>query len=71
MIRALALAALLLTACNRQGDDGIEPVPTQTAESANRLMSEAERAAANAAARMDTVPAANIATTNIPTENQQ
>lgn len=62
----LLAAALLLPACNRERDDGIEPVPAQTAESASRLMNEAERAAASAAVMSNT-----SATSNFSTENQQ
>jgi uncharacterized lipoprotein YajG len=52
-------ALLLLIGCNQPQDDLIEPVPTQSAESANRLMSAAEDAAGNAQARMGAVPQAN------------
>ena len=59
-MRLLALsAAVLLTACGGSRDDDIDPVPGPSAESANRLMGEAERAAGNAAARTNAVPQAN------------
>lgn len=54
LILSLALA---LGACSGGGGgDDVPPLPEQNAETANQLMGEAERAAANAAARMETVP---------------
>jgi uncharacterized lipoprotein YajG len=64
------LALLLLTACNREQDSAIEPVPAQTAQSANRLMGAAERAAGNAAERMGSTPEVTTTSPTI-TENQQ
>lgn len=59
MRRLLVSAVLLLGACNRETDEPVDPVPPQTAESANRLMSEAEQAAGNASAGMNAVDASN------------
>jgi hypothetical protein len=58
-----ALAALI-AACSPGTGDDVPPLPEQTAESANALMAEAERAATNAAARAETVgsPARSQAT---------
>jgi hypothetical protein len=51
--------ALGLNACSGGGGgDDVPPLPEQNAETANQLMSEAERAAANAASQMETVPRA-------------
>ena len=54
---SLIAAALLASACSRSdsGDD-VPPLPEQTADTANALMTEAERAAGNAAARSETEP---------------
>lgn len=41
--------ALLTTACSQEERNEIPPLPEPTAEGANALMAEAERAAANAA----------------------
>ena len=58
MRAALFLAPLaLLAACGQEQDDGVDPVPQPTAESTNRLMGEAERAAGNAQKRIDQTPA--------------
>ncbi len=61
MIRpTAALAALLLLgACSREVEEPVDPVPQPTAASANRLMSQAEDAAGNAAARMDALKVTN------------
>ena len=57
MRAALFFAALaLLAACGKERDDGVEPVPQPTAESTNRLMGEAERAAGNAQQRINQTP---------------
>lgn len=55
--RFLLLGSVISLACacspaNTGGD--VPPLPEQTAESANALMAEAERAAANAAERAET-----------------
>jgi hypothetical protein len=48
-------AALLTCACSRGDTTGdVPPLPDQTAETANALMAEAERAAGNAATRAET-----------------
>ena len=57
MRAVLLLAPLLLLACGNEPDDKIDPVPSPGAESSNRLMSEAERAAANAQRRAGQAPA--------------
>jgi len=49
---AAALGALLLAGCGSGGSDPIEPVPAATPDSADALMTEAERAAGNAQGRM-------------------
>ncbi len=57
--------AILTSACSPgNSGDNVPPLPDQTAESANALMAEAERAATNAAARAETVgpPARSQAT---------
>lgn len=59
MRMALILGALLVGACNSNQDDTIDPVPPASPESANALMSEAERAAGNAQARMGADAATN------------
>ena len=58
---AVAMAALLLAAGCSGGDTGedVSPLPEQTAATANALMTEAENAAGNAAARAETAPPAN------------
>ncbi|GLR48452.1 hypothetical protein [Sphingomonas astaxanthinifaciens] len=54
-MRALApaLALLLLAACSQEERNDVPPIPEPTAESANQLMAEAEKASANAAARAE------------------
>jgi outer membrane PBP1 activator LpoA protein len=55
----LLVLAVLITACSRgNSSDDVPPLPEQTAETANALMSEADRAAGNAAARSATAGAA-------------
>ena len=49
--------AALIAACSPGNSGDVPPLPEQTAESANTLMAEAERAASNAAARAETVRA--------------
>ncbi len=52
---ALVALALLASACSAgNSDDDVQPLPEQSGESANALMAEAERAAANAAKRAET-----------------
>ena len=52
---ALLVLAALATACSPgNSDDDVQPLPEQSADSANALMAEAERASANAAARAET-----------------
>ena len=57
MRNALLLTALFLVGCGNEPDDSIDPVPPPGAESTNRLMGEAERAAINAQKRMNQAPA--------------
>ena len=54
MSRLAGLAPLLLlAACQSETGSDIPPLPKETAESANQLMAEAERAAANAQRRAE------------------
>lgn len=54
----LAGLASLAGACSPgNSNDDVPPLPEQSAESANALMAEAERAASNAALRAETVGA--------------
>jgi hypothetical protein len=66
--RASLLAALLLvSACSQDTGTDIPPLPEESADSANALMSEAERAAGNAQRRAEPKPApagSSGATTN-------
>jgi uncharacterized lipoprotein YajG len=48
-----AAALLVLAACSQEEQNDVAPLPEPTAESANRLMAEAEKASANAAARAE------------------
>ena len=51
---ALLSAAILLAACSSDSErSDIPPLPPETAETANQLMREAERAAANAQKGME------------------
>ncbi|WP_338504431.1 hypothetical protein V6R86_10695 [Sphingomonas kaistensis] len=50
----LALAALTAACSPGNSNDDVQPLPEQSADSANALMAEAERASANAAARAET-----------------
>lgn len=67
---ALIALALLASACSpgNTGDD-VQPLPEQSAESANALMAEAERAAGDAAKRAETdTPAARSANETVNKE---
>lgn len=68
MIRALTLPLLvLLSACSADPGDDVPPLPKQTAETANQLMGEAERAAGNAQRRMEQAPPT---TRSLPANNE-
>jgi outer membrane PBP1 activator LpoA protein len=55
----MLVLTVLITACSgSNSSDDVPPLPEQTAETANALMSEADRAAGNAAARSATADAA-------------
>ncbi len=61
MIRLLAsgILAMLLAACGSQQQDAIEPPSASEAQSSDRLMNEAVRAADNAQERSQNLPDAN------------
>jgi hypothetical protein len=61
LIRLLASGtlAVLLAACGSQGEDAIEPPSKLGAQSSDRLMNEAVRAADNAQERSGSLPHAN------------
>ncbi|CAA9499099.1 MAG: hypothetical protein AVDCRST_MAG09-556 [uncultured Sphingomonas sp.] len=61
MIRPVAsgILAVLLVACGSQGQDAIEPPSVSEAQSSDRLMDEAVRAADNAEGRSQDLPDAN------------
>ncbi|NJC06354.1 outer membrane PBP1 activator LpoA protein [Sphingomonas kaistensis] len=66
----ILLAALALSACSRsETSDDVPPLPEQPAETGKALMTEAERAAGNAAARAETeTPPARSATETVNEE---
>lgn len=67
-MRTLSLATLLLlaAACSNESGSDIPPLPKETAETANQLMVEAERAAGNAQGRAEpkAAPAGSSAISN-------
>jgi hypothetical protein len=70
---ALLLALLppvLLAGCNKPDDSAIEAVPTPSAQSANDLMVDADRAAASAQARSNAIPAVPPSSSNAQGNSQ-
>jgi hypothetical protein len=63
---SLAAAALLAACSDNNGASDIPPLPPETADTANQLMAEAERAAANAQGRVEpkAAPAGSAPTSN-------
>ena len=61
-VPAILSVAVLLAACNRPPEESIDAVPPPTAQTANMLMGEADRAAANAQARSAPPPSVHTPT---------